>query len=806
MKQIVFLILIISSTASVCLAQWTNRYPKLKNMGHHVYLEGFELPIMNAGPTDPACSPRDGSIAFAAKGWLWVMNMTNLEATKITSSEDIDSSPSWSPSGDQIVFVRDNGRDTKIMLLQLDDLKESTLIDTDAIELDPSFSDDGQFVFFASADSGTFDLWKIHLPSKKQSLVTSEDGQERLPVTKDNQVFYLKKRGRSFDSIEKLDPEKNTSTTLVREYIASQTSFAIAPDGNTMAYTWPDEDDYELRVLDIDNPASTMLLTRSEGLPMMPAYSNDGKYIYYSENSKNQSALLKRISVDGGQPETIRVKRWHWGSATGTLNIITRINGEKAPVRLNVTLYGGHPVVPDAGTIRSEGQNGRIFFYSPGEITLESVPGQIEVMAVHGFETPTVTQKIDLKAGQEQEIVMDLQPVWNPQANGWYAGDNHFHLNYGGTYRLSPEDISLDLEGEGLDIAYPLLANLHNRYLEQDLWGWQSDTGPIIQFGQEIRSHFLGHLGLIGTDSLYWPWIWGPFYELYSNDDRLNTDPLQFTRRQNGLGSYVHPVSIREPFEAEGARAIPVSLIADCVLGEVDLIEVACLWTDEIGTASVWHQILNLGIPVMPSAGSDVMNDYYRTMAIGAARVYVKPDEPFNESNYLKVLKSGQSFVTTGPLLEFTVDENGPGGIIETDRKKVKWQLEVHSAVPYEKVELFVNDQVVWSGSGNSKSGSIDFNGSVKVPEGGWITARISGGNSIWPMMESYPFAESAPIWFHEKGSIDQEAAATSAQKLLQALEVSDQLLSMGYEDNPIPKLKAHFQEARDRLKTFIDK
>jgi TolB protein len=57
------------------MAQRANRYPLVEGFGHHVYLEGYELPIMNSGPMDPAPSPAGDEIAFGAKGWLWVMDL-----------------------------------------------------------------------------------------------------------------------------------------------------------------------------------------------------------------------------------------------------------------------------------------------------------------------------------------------------------------------------------------------------------------------------------------------------------------------------------------------------------------------------------------------------------------------------------------------------------------------------------------------------------------------------------------------------------------------------------------------------------
>ena len=48
-------------------AQWTNRYPKNNGFNHHVYLEGYEMPIMAAGVLDPAIAPDGRSIAFASR-------------------------------------------------------------------------------------------------------------------------------------------------------------------------------------------------------------------------------------------------------------------------------------------------------------------------------------------------------------------------------------------------------------------------------------------------------------------------------------------------------------------------------------------------------------------------------------------------------------------------------------------------------------------------------------------------------------------------------------------------------------------
>ena len=781
-------------------AQWTNRYPKVDGYRHHVYLEAYELPVLNSGPTDPAPSPLNDQVVFSAKGWLWMMDLKTSEAKRITFSPDMDSRPNWSPDGNKIVFVRDNGVDTHIVILDLNSKKETILVNSDALDLDPIFSENNNIIYYSSAKNGSFDLWKINLSTLESTTLTQENSLERLPVPtrEGNFVIYLKKKGFSYDSIELLDIENGTSSALVEENFTSQAAFTLSQDNKTLAYTWPNGDDYELRVLNISIPESKMLLTKSEGLPISPKFSYDGQWVYFTENNKNETSEMKRISVYGGSPEELSVKKWDWGEATGKLKITSRVDGITEAVRMSIMDENGHPIIPDSGIVHSEGQNGIVFFYSPGEIEVEAPLGTLSIMAVHGFSTPKQVLEVKLEDGVTNAEI-NLNRLWNANKEGWYSADNHFHLNYGGTNQLDPEDILLDLKAEEIDIAFPLVANLGNRFLEQGLLDWKNEGVPIISFGQEIRSHFLGHLNLIGTKKLYWPWVWGPNYDIYGSDDRLNAQPLRFAREQGGLGGYVHPVSIKDPFKEGGASSVPISLIADVVMEEVDILELACLWTDEIGTASLWHEFLNLGIPVALSAGSDVMNNIYRTMAIGATRVYVKPEGKLTVGNYLEALKKGKSFVSNGPQILFSMEDYEVGDFIKTKKKKAGWKLKVHSPISYEKVEIFVNGDVVWTKKGK-KGNSETYSGSIEIPEGGWVTARVSGSKSEWPMMDSYIFAESSPIWFDEIGSTMPKAKIDAANKLLKILEVSEKRMKQGYGENQTPNLSDHFSKAREKL------
>jgi len=179
--------------------------------------------------------------------------------------------------------------------------------------------------------------------------------------------------------------------------------------------------------------------------------------------------------------------------------------------------------------------------------------------------------------------------------------------------------------------------------------------------------------------------------------------------------------------------------------GAVDTLELACLWSDEVGTAEAWYRLLNVGVPITPSAGTDAFSNFYRSMAVGTTRVYVQVEGELNLPNYLDGLRAGRSFVTTGPFLDFRVEGAGPGEVVESG--DAEFSIELASAVPVERVEVLVNGKVVFDDEGLSSSGKKTYSGRVSLPGGGWIAARARGGATVWPSMDSYAFAHTAALW-----------------------------------------------------------
>src|SRR5690606_13826242 len=128
-------------------AQWTNRYPKNAGYGHHVYLEGYELPVMTAGAFDAAQSPA-GELVVASRGWLWRLDTSTGIARRLTSGGGVDSRPAWSPDARSLAFVRDDSRTLAVVVRDMASGRE-TEIDR-GMAMDPVFTSDGSAVIYAN--------------------------------------------------------------------------------------------------------------------------------------------------------------------------------------------------------------------------------------------------------------------------------------------------------------------------------------------------------------------------------------------------------------------------------------------------------------------------------------------------------------------------------------------------------------------------------------------------------------------------------------------------------------------------------
>ena len=77
---------------------------------------------------------------------------------------------------------------------------------------------------------------------------------------------------------------------------------------------------------------------------------------------------------------------------------------------------------------------------------------------------------LDVRAGAATGVLLRLAPVAGFQTTGWWSGDTHVHMNYGGTYRNTPAHLALQARAEGLNLVENLIVNKEQRIPDIAYW------------------------------------------------------------------------------------------------------------------------------------------------------------------------------------------------------------------------------------------------------------------------------------------------------------------------------------------------
>ncbi|RAI94756.1 CehA/McbA family metallohydrolase [Algoriphagus yeomjeoni] len=797
-------------TLNVATAQWTNHYSKLDDFGHHVYLEEHELPVLAHGPTDPAPAPDGIHLAFAARGWIWNLNLETRTAVRLTEGPGIDSRPRWSPNGDKLAFVRDEGSNTAIIVLELASGTE-TRIDTEAIELDPEFSADGEILYYSSGISGSINLRQNNLATGEDKQLTDLAQVERNPrsLAKGNSMIYL--HGRGANRVLRIrDFQSGTDSIALTQTLVYHLTADAHPIQRLIVYSAPIDNAYHLWTMDLDNPRVHHRITEGDPFAISPAFSADGNTVYFTELDENRQYRIMQIPTYGGSPEEVRISNWELGEASGILSIkMSDEVGKPITARVSITREDGYPVAYHEDATYVDPQTGRHYFYLENESQFSLPAGIYTVTAVQGPMTQKVEAKVLVGENKVSEVKLSLKPIWNASAAGYVSADHHVHLNGDGHLPSTHQNALRNLAGEDLDLVAPMSWNRWERRIDAPLIGVETtENGRIVTQSQEVRSHFHGHVSLLGVEQPYAPWFWGPNNPTLGDPDRTNGEVIDYADLTGAFTTYVHPISIdSDPFEQLDQGPIPIELISDAVLADRIGLEMVCAWTSPLGNSQVWYRLLNIGRPVAAMSGTDMWFDFHRTMAVGTGRNYVRLDgREISSDAVLEAAMAGRGFVTTGPALLFELGEDAkPGDVVSSGQHE--WQATLAGTNDIDVVELVVNGIVVETFTGIMAGETRTFKGQVNLPSGGWVAMRAYASKLLkdsWPNMHARPFAHSSPIWIEAVGSTDPDSRKAAAADLIRAIDASERIARKAYGSVEMNRMMTRFEEARKRLREMM--
>src|SRR3954452_2071618 len=97
-------------------------------------------------------------------------------------------------------------------------------------------------------------------------------------------------------------------------------------------------------------------------------------------------------------------------------------------------------------------------------------PGQVIVEVWHGPQWHTVSRIVNARSGTTTTVGIRLLPLANLRESGWWSGDVHVHMNYGGAYRNTAEHLALQASAEGLHVVENLVVNKEQRFPDIATW------------------------------------------------------------------------------------------------------------------------------------------------------------------------------------------------------------------------------------------------------------------------------------------------------------------------------------------------
>lgn len=414
--------------------------------------------------------------------------------------------------------------------------------------------------------------------------------------------------------------------------------------------------------------------------------------------------------------------------------------------------------------------------------------GQVIVLAEHGKAYLPARRELMLTG--DEEIRIELRRWFDPAASGWYSGDTHLHRTV--------DDLKNILLAEDLNVALPLThwvtiagqppssgdknsADADQSQLikvdEQHVI-WPRNTEYEI-FSVAGKRHTLGALFVLGhetelelgvppwqpvitslasrqpqalldMDKLDWPFAMllptlapHALYELSNN----HTWQTRFAFRDWNSAA---PAYLRPPFGGKqgGHRQ----------------------WLDY--TQGMYHTLLNCGLRMPPSAGTA---SGVHPVPAGFGRVYVHLPDGFSYEGWMRAVRAGRSFVTTGPMLLATADGHDPGHVWQHDsddgKKTIELSIAATATEPVLYAEVIVSGQprhLLTPQNERTAAGAYGnrWTQRVSLDRSGWFAVRVWQQSSDGQVR----FAHSAP-WYIEVDALPVKPARYEREYLVQRMQ-----------------------------------
>jgi hypothetical protein len=421
--------------------------------------------------------------------------------------------------------------------------------------------------------------------------------------------------------------------------------------------------------------------------------------------------------------------------STGWHTVHVRVNdattGQPTPVRVRfVDADGrylppfGHPAHCATGANEDVGGNlrlaGKEYAYIDGtcEIRLPAEPFGVEI--TKGPEYRPVRQEVTLGPGK-LALRFTLERWTDLRREGWYSGDTRalFMAPHAALLEAAAEDVAvinllacelpLQRTPHGGVVAVPnILAFSGQKPALQT-------PGHLVSVNTLNRHPKLGQLALLNCHRVVYPLTFGGED---GKEDWSLADWCDQCHRKSGL--VVWSDSFPEALHGEA--------LANLVLGKIDALDAGQVDGDSLALGT-WYDLLNCGARVPLVAGSW---KHSNQNLLGGRRTYARlpPESELSYGAWIEAVRAGRTFVTNGPLLSFSVNDQEPGAVVCLPAKApstVRIRVQAQSIVPFERLEIVHNGVVIAGAEASGSPANAILEMELALASSSWLAARCWG-------------------------------------------------------------------------------
>jgi len=382
-------------------------------------------------------------------------------------------------------------------------------------------------------------------------------------------------------------------------------------------------------------------------------------------------------------------------------------------------------------------------FSCNGRFTIDVPAGKAVVHVERGKEYRPIDREIVVEENGTAKLDIELLRWVNMASQGWYSSDMHVH--FGADNLATLEQLALADDVNWLP-AFTYWNDFHEDWphWSQGPSVFADKTHLVTLANEEIERiggepfHSIGALFIFGlTKPVYVP----------RHDHQYPCDAMLARIAKKTTPHCV--IDTDKPTWGENVVTMALGLFDSvqvchnhyhrdndlpmcCGMAGADIEEAQRAWgPDELflRTNMIYYRWLNCGFKLAVSGGAAMG---VMPVPLGYSRTYARLDGPLTEENYLRAIRAGRTFATSGPMLTMTADGRDVGttfSVSSSPPTTLRFTTELRSIDPIESLELVQDGrairQVDLSGRPTGRAVLREVLKTKVTPvRSGWVAAR----------------------------------------------------------------------------------